>query len=52
MQHTGYHILCDVTSDDIDSLLMVDLQIKDHKNKKLWLIDVKIPYEDLVNIQI
>ena len=25
MQHTGYHIRCDVTSDDIDNLLRVDL---------------------------
>ena len=51
MQHTGYHILCDETSDDIDSLSRVDLQIKGHKSKKMWLIDVKVPYEDIENIQ-
>ena len=51
MQHTGYHILCDVSSDDIVSLLRVDLQIKDHKSKKMRLVLVKVPYKDIENIQ-
>ena len=43
--HSSLHILCDQTSEDIDSPLRVDLQIKNHRNKKLWLIDIKVAYE-------
>ena len=43
--HSSFHILCDQTSEDIDSPLRIDLQIKDHRSHKLWLIDVKVAYE-------
>ena len=43
--HSSFYILCDQISEDIDSNLRVDLQIKDHWKRKLWLIDVKCCYE-------
>ena len=48
---TKYVIQCDERSEDIISNQRVDLQIKDPGKRRMWLIDVKCPYDTLENIQ-
>ena len=50
-QHTKFVIKCDVRSEEFVGNQRVDLQIKDPGKKKMWLIDVKCPYDTLETIQ-